>query len=106
MRLLAKEFYAHTELQATWDMPNYDVQYLVLSGDLKLTIMVHGVHLISALPIWGRRYMAIPRTCSGILDLKVRDAAAHIMVRVWVRHLFIYRSLQSLTRHYGDTSAS
>lgn len=74
MRLLTKQFYALSELQVTWGMADHDVQYLVLTGDLKLTIMVHGVHLTSRLPGWGYRYGKIPRTYSGILDLKIRDA--------------------------------
>lgn len=74
MRLLTKEFYALSELQAVWEMPDHDVQYLVLSGDLKLTSMVHGVHLTSRLPGWGQRYGRISRVYSGILDLKIRDA--------------------------------
>ena len=41
MRLLTKEFYTLAELQSVWGMADYDVQYLVLTGDLKLTIMVH-----------------------------------------------------------------
>lgn len=74
MRLLTKEFYALSELQMAWEMADHDVQYLALTGDLKLTIMVHGVHLTSRLPGWGYRHGKIPRTYSGILDLKIRDA--------------------------------
>lgn len=74
MRLLTKEFYTLAELQSVWEMADHDVQYLVLTGDLKLTIMVHGVHLTSRLPGWGYRYGAIARTYSGILDLKIPDA--------------------------------
>lgn len=74
MRLLTKEFYTLAELQAAWEMADHDVQYLVLTGDLKLTVIVHGVHLTSRLPGWGYRYGKIPRAYSGILDLKVRDA--------------------------------
>jgi hypothetical protein len=74
MRLLIKEFYALSELQSAWEMADHDVQYLVLTGDLKLTIMVHGVHLTSRLPGWGYRYGKIARTYSGILDLKIPDA--------------------------------
>lgn len=74
MRLLTKEFYTLAELQAVWEMADHDVQYLALTGDLKLTVIVHGVHLTSRLPGWGYRYGTIPRTYSGILDLKMHDA--------------------------------
>lgn len=47
---------------------------MALTGDLKLTVMMHGVHLTSRLPGWGYRYGTIPRTYSGILDLKMHDA--------------------------------
>ena len=53
MRLLTKEFYTLPELQSVWEIADHDVQYLVLTGDLKLTIMVHGLHLTSRLPGWG-----------------------------------------------------
>lgn len=38
MRLLTKEFYTLAELQAAWEMADHDVQYLIATGRLKLSI--------------------------------------------------------------------
>lgn len=74
MRLLTKEFYALSELQAAWDMPDQDVYYLAMSGQLKLTFMVHDTQVRSPLPLMHYRNREVGRNYSGILDLKVRDA--------------------------------
>ncbi len=41
MRLLTKEFYTLAELQAAWDMADQDIQYLIATGRLKLSIVVY-----------------------------------------------------------------
>jgi hypothetical protein len=74
MRLLTKEFYTLAELQAAWDMPDQDVYYLAMSGQLKLTFMVHDTQVRSPLPLMHYRNREVGRNYSGILDLKVRDA--------------------------------
>ena len=74
MRLLTKEFYTLAELQAAWDMPDQDIYYLVVSGQLKLTFMVHDTQVRSPLPLMHYRSREVGRSYSGILDLKVRDA--------------------------------
>ena len=74
MRLLTKEFYALSELQAAWDMPDQDVYYLAMSGQLKLTFMVHDTQVRSPLPLMHYRNREVGRSYSGILDLKLRDA--------------------------------
>ncbi len=74
MRLLTKKFYALAELQAAWDMPDQDVYYFAMAGQLKLTFIVHDIEVSSPLPLIAFRNRKIDRSYSGILDLKVGDA--------------------------------
>ena len=74
MRLLTKEFYALSELQAAWDMPDQDIQYLIATSRLKLSIVVYSQTLVTVptgphLPTDAKR-----RVYSGMLDLNPSDA--------------------------------
>lgn len=64
MRLLTKKFYALAELQAAWDMPDQDVYYFAMAGQLKLTFMVHDIQVSSPLPLMAFRNREIDRSYS------------------------------------------
>lgn len=74
MGLLAKKFYALAELQDAWDMPDTDVYYLAMAGDLKLTFMVHDLRILARIPLKSVRLGIVEQTYSGILDLRRCDA--------------------------------
>jgi hypothetical protein len=74
MRLLTKEFYTLVELQEAWEMPDQDIQYLIATGRLKLSIVVYSQTLVTVppgphLPTDSKR-----RVYSGMLDLNPSDA--------------------------------
>jgi len=76
MRLLTKEFYTLAELQATWEMADQDIQYLIATGRLKLSIVVYSQTLVIVpsgphLPTDAKR-----RVYSGMLDVNASDAVA------------------------------
>lgn len=74
MGLLTKKFYALAELQDAWKMPDSDVYYLAMAGDLKLTFMVHDLRILARIPLKSVRLGIVERTYSGILDLRRCDA--------------------------------
>lgn len=74
MRLLTKEFYTLCELQAAWEIPDQDIQYLIATGRLQLSFVVYSEIVVSApagphLPSDAKRLVY-----SGLLDLNPSDA--------------------------------
>lgn len=74
MGLLTKKFYALAELQDAWQMPDSDVYYLAMAGDLRLTFMVHDLRILARIPLKSVRTGLIEQTYNGILDLRRCDA--------------------------------
>lgn len=74
MRLLTKEFYTLSELQAAWEMADQDILYLIATARLKVSIVVYSQTLVTVPPGPHLPTDAKRRVYSGMLDLNPSDA--------------------------------